>query len=164
MEIEQIYKGVDEIILKHIMLNDKAMKLTQSWGYNGFKRLHRVNSKKLFCEHQKIENNMFDKYRKMLDINIDFVRYSTMDLKNHLEKWKNILYEDINNLQKLNYEHFEKTGISNDIIECILKIFFHDYEKVCRYIERFNESNWNSIDCHNLDDYLHKKMKEIEND
>ena len=39
MEIEQIYKNVDNIILTHLMINDKAMKHCQSLGYNGFKRL-----------------------------------------------------------------------------------------------------------------------------
>lgn len=162
MEIEQIYKGIDEIILKHIMLNDKAMQLVQSWGYNGFKRFHRINSKKLFCEHQKIENAMFDKYRKVLEIDVDFIKYSPMDLRTHLEKWKNVLFDDIERLGRLNYKHIEAVGISNNVLECVLNIFLHDYEKVCRYIERFNESNWNSIDCHNVDDYIHKKYKEVE--
>lgn len=164
-DIETLYKEIDSIILKHIMMNDNAMKLTQSWGYNGFKRFHRINSEKMLCEHLKLENCMFDNYQIILKTDIANLKnddYSASSIKYHLNQLKEIFYDDIKKLGKLNYEHIKLIGISNSIIECVLKCFAHDYEKVCRWFKRFDESGWNSIDIHLLDDRLHEKMKKIE--
>lgn len=160
--IEDIYKSIDKIVLKHLMINDEAMKICQSLGYNGFKRLHRVNSKKLLDEHIKLENDMFDKYRKLLNVVPDVVTYNPVNLKMHINEWKKILDEDIDVLGQLNFNHIQLIGLSNDVIECLIKIFIHDYKKVCRYYQRFSESNWNSIDMHLVDDKLHKKYKDYE--
>lgn len=162
MELEQIFKNIDNIIVNHIMINDKAMKITQSLGYNGFKRLHRYNEKCLLHLHQKLENCYFDKYRKILDANIDTPIYNPIDLKAHLEKWKLLLELNIQELGELNQEHFDLIGVTNSIVEELICKFNHDYEKVCRWITRFNESNWNSIDCHLVDDCLHNKIKKKE--
>ena len=162
MEIEQIYKNVDNIILTHLMINDKAMKHCQSLGYNGFKRLHKYETKYLLCLHQKLETCYFDKYQKVLDTNIDIPIYNPIDLKEHLEKWKELLNRSIQELGELNQEHFDVIGITNGIIEDLICCFMKKYEKVNRWIARFNESMWNSIECHYVDDCLHKKMKEKE--
>lgn len=162
MEIDQVYKNIDNILLTHIMINDKAMKFTQSIGYNGFKRMHRCLSKELMCLHQKLVTCYFDKYRKVLDTNVDTPLYNPVDLKSHLEKWKNILSISIQELGELNQEHFDLVGITNDVVEDTLKCFMCKLEKINRWITRFDESMWNSIDCHLVDDYLHKKMKKKE--
>lgn len=162
MEIEQIYKNVDNIILTHLMINDKAMKHCQSLGYNGFKRLHKYEAKYLLCLHQQLENCYFDKYQKILDINVDIPVYNPIDLKEHLEKWKILLNRSIQELGELNQEHFDIVGITNSIIEDLICCFMKKYEKVNRWINRFNESMWNSTEIHYVDDCLHKKMKEKE--
>lgn len=162
MTVEEIYKSTDKIILKHLMINDNAMKIMQSLGYNGFKRLHRCNTRELLKYHIKLENNLFDKYRQILDVSPESIKYDPINMKNHLDKWKQTLNEDIKTLGNLNYEHIQTIGISNDIIEDTLKEFLHDYEKVCRYYMRFNESNWNPIDIHVVDDKLHEKIKKYE--
>jgi hypothetical protein len=161
-DIETIFKSVDTIILKHLMINDSAMKLTQSWGYNGFKRLHRVKAKKMLCEHLKLENCMFDKYRTVLETDVKGIEYSPSNIKYHISQMKETLESDIRELGKLNYKHIELVGISNSVIECVLECFMHDYEKMCRWFARFNESSWNSIDLRLLDDQLHSKYKKIE--
>lgn len=162
MEIEQIYKNVDNLILTHLMINDKAMKYTQSLGYNGFKRMHRFLSKELMCLHQKLVTCFYDKYQKVLNVNVDNVIYEPLDLKSHLEKWKTLLENGIQELGELNQEHFDIIGVTNDIIEDLICKFMHYLEKINRWIKRFNESMWNSVDCHIVDDYLHKKMKKKE--
>ena len=45
---------------------------------------------------------------------------------------------------------------------CYMEIFVKKLEKVNRWIMRFNESQWNPIDIHKVDDDLHKKMKKKE--
>jgi hypothetical protein len=162
MEIEQIYKNVDNIILTALMINDDAMKYTQSWGYNGFKRLHRCETKYLLCKHQELENSYFDKYRKMLNASVGNPNYNPISLKDHLEKWRDLLNRNIQELGELNQEHFDVIGITNCVIEDLIYCFMKKYEKVSRWIARFNESSWNSIEIHLLDDKLHEKMKKKE--
>lgn len=162
MTVEEIYKSIDKILLKNIMLNDDAMKIMQSLGYNGFKRMHRCNIRELLECHIKLENYMFDKYRHILEVTPEINKYDPVNMKNHLDKWKQSLEEDIKSLGDLNYKHIEVIGISNCIVEDVLKELLHDYEKVCRYYARFNESNWNPIDIHFVDDNLHEKIKKYE--
>lgn len=162
MTIEEIYESIDKIVLKHLMLNDDAMKLTQSWGYNGFKRLHRMNTKKLLCSHSELSNCMFDRYRKVLNVRVNFEDYVPTSLKSHLDKWIDVLNEDLQKLGELNYEHIKLVGYSNCVAECVMKCFIHDQEKANRWYERFSNSNWNSIEMHLVDDRLHEKMKKEE--
>jgi hypothetical protein len=162
MEIEQIYKNVDNIILTHLMINDDAMKITQSLGYNGFKRLHRYETKYLLCKHQELENSYFDKYQKVLNANVSNPIYNPISLKDHLEKWRDLLTRHIQELGELNQEHFDVIGITNCIIEDTICCFMKKLEKVNRWIMRFNESDWNSVEIHYVDDCLHKKMKKKE--
>ena len=162
MEIEQLYKNVDNIILTHLMINDKAMKHCQALGYNGFKRLHRCETKYLLCLHQKLENCYFNRYQKVLNAEVENPIYNPIDFKEHLEKWKELLLKDIQELGELNQEHFDTVGMTNSIIEDLICCFIKKLEKVNRWITRFNESMWNSIDCHSVDDYLHKKIKKKE--
>lgn len=161
-EIESLYKEIDSIILKHLMLNDNAMKLCQSWGYNGFKRLHRVNAKKMLCKHLELENCMFDKYRIVLKTEVKDTDFSASNIKYHLNQLRDLFYNDIKQLGQLNFKHIELIGVSNSIVEDVIKCFNHDYEKMCRWFKRFDESSWSSIDIHLVDDKLHEKMKEIE--
>ena len=162
MEIEQIYKNVDNIVLTHLMINDDAMKVCQSLGYNGFKRLHRCLTKELLCEHIKLENCYFDRFQKVLNTKVNFSQYAPMDLKNHLEKWKELLTRHIQELGELNQEHFDVLGVTSETIECVIHILVKKLEKVNRWIIRFNESNWNSMEIHYVDDCLHKKYKKME--
>lgn len=162
MTIEEIYKSADNIILTHLMINDEAMKYTQSMGYNGFKRMHRCLVKKLLKKHLMLSTCYFDRYNKILDVRVDKPSYSPMSLKGHFEKWKELLERHIQELGELNQEHFDLVGCSNEIIECVMHKFVRKLEKVNRWILRFNESNWNPIELHNVDDYIHKKYKKKE--
>lgn len=162
MEIEQIYKNVDNLIISHLMMNDTAMKICQSLGYNGFKRLHRCETKYLLCKHIELENSYFDKYQKVLNQDNLTFNYTFTTLKEHLEKWKELLNRAIQELGELNQEHFDIIGMTNCTIEDLINCFIKKHEKVCRWIARFNESDWNIIEVHYVDDCLHKKMKEKE--
>jgi len=162
MEIEQIYKNVDTIILSHLMVSDSAMQYTQALGYNGFKRMHKCLTKELLCKHIELETCYFDIYQKVLNAPVDTPTYNPTTLKSHLEKWKELLARHIQELGELNQEHFDVVGVTNHIIEDLIHCFIKKLEKVNRYIKRFNESDWNSMDCHMVDDCLHKKYKKME--
>ena len=162
MTIEEIYKRTDNLIITHLMVNDDAMKITQSIGYNGFKRLHRYLAKELMCKHQWLNCQYFDRFRKTFETDISIPTYKPVSFKDHLEKWKDLLEKGIQELGELNQEHFDVVGVTNETIECVICIFVKKLEKVNRWIMRFNESNWNAIDIHKVDDDLHCKMKKKE--
>lgn len=162
MDINTIYQEIDKVILKNLMLNDDAMKLCQSMGFNGFKRMHKYNIKFLLCEHIKLENNMFDKYRKTLETDVTSYKYKANTIKEHLYQWKLSIESDVKRLGDLNKEHFAQIGIDNNIIKCVLELLMHDYEKSCRWYSRFEEIQWNMHDIHYIDDKLHEKIKKIE--
>ena len=164
MTIEEIYKRADNLIITHLMVNDDAMKICQSIGYNGFKRLHRCLAKELMCKHQWLNCTYFDRFRKTFETDISIPSYKPVSFKDHLEKWKTLLENGIQELGELNQEYFDLIGFNNEVLECVASIFAKKLEKVNRWITRFNESSWNSIDIHLVDDELHKKMKEKEGD
>ena len=162
MTIEEIYKRADNLIITHLMVNDDAMKITQSIGYNGFKRMHRYMAKELMCKHQYLNCIYFDRFRKTFETDISIPTYKPVSFKDHLEKWKALLESGIQELGELNQEHFDLIGVTSEPIECVMNLFVKKLEKVNRWIMRFNESNWNSMDLHCVDDYIHKKYKEME--
>lgn len=50
------------------------------------------------------------------------------------------------------------------VVDCAMKKMGKDYEKVSRYIKRFTESDWLTLDMHIVDDKLHDKYKAKEED
>ena len=164
MTIEEIYKRADNLIITHLMINDDAMKITQSIGYNGFKRFHRHLAKELMCKHQWLNCDYYDRFRKTFETNISIPTYKPISFKDHLEKWKKLLEDGIQELGELNQEYFDVVGTTNKIFECVIDCFVHKLEKVNRWIIRFNDSNWDAGFIHLVDDKLHEKMKEKEGD
>lgn len=162
MEISEIFKSTDEILLKELMFYDKAMMYAQGFGYNGFKRMFRVLTKKTLCWHIELENNLFDYHRLFLNAGASANTQNFSNIRVILESFKNMLATDLTQLAKLNQEHIAQTGISNCVIENMIKCSREKWNKVSRWITRFNETNWNIIEIHIVDDATHKKMKEYE--
>ena len=75
---------------------------------------------------------------------------------------ENFIRNSIQEWGELNQEQFDLVGVTCETIECVMQLFVKKLEKVNRWIMRFNESNWNAIDIHKVDDDLHCKMKKKE--
>lgn len=162
MTIEEIYQNVDSIMIRHMMINNDAMKITQSWNLNGFKRWHRC-LQRFFMENSIcLENKMFDYYRKILKVDVSVVTYNPADIQSHLMSWKNTIDTDLQILGNLNKEHFNAVGVENEIIKCVIKKLIKIQEKLNRYIEKFNKTNWDWQYLYLCDSELHSKMKEKE--
>lgn len=161
MTIEEVYKGIDKVILDVLMYNDDLMKISQSLSFNGFKRFFRYSTKKLLKEHLYLENSMFDKYRKILNVDVKSEKVSANSIKEVLYIAKIKLERAITELGNLNKEHFNLVGFENDVAQCVLKLFLHDYEKMCRYcyqLDTTNDVNYMRI----VDMKLHEKYKKME--
>ena len=161
-ELQSILERVGAILLTHLMVNDDAMKATQFLGYNGFKRLHRMNVRFFTDMHMDIENMAFDKHRMLLDAKVGNVSYSPVNMKDHLMKWDDLLGQNLKELGQLQNAYRDHTGNDCCIIKNTMARMGKHYEKTGRWIKRFNESNFSSHDLHEVDDRLHKKLKLIE--
>ena len=157
----KVLEAVDEILMHHLMLNDKAMKFCHAIGYNGFKRLHRWNTKNFLCWHIKLENMAYDKHRMTLETRVSDFDYRPGDIIGHLQKWDVRLCEDIKMLGMLNNEYRDMSGKDNHIIDAALCVMAKDYEKAGRWHRRFIETK-SAHDMHDLDDAIHAKYKAME--
>ena len=161
--MKEIFEKVDNIAIKHIMICDDMMKYSQSFGFNGFKRMFRHLAKKAMCWHVSLENDAFDYHKLLLETKVDYTPTTPVSLKMILETYRTILKEDIVILGSLNKQYYEIVGVDNINIHKMIECILEKYNKVSRHISRFNESNWNSMELHIVDDKLHTKMKEVEN-
>lgn len=157
-DIGAVLEAMDEIMLSNMLLNDKAMKYCHMWGFNGFKRLHRYNDRCFLEYHIQLNNEAYDKYRMVLDTKVVEFDYKPMDLVDHLQKWENMLKEDIHELGKLNNKYREMAGKGNCVAEDAMHLMARNYEKAGRYAKRFAETK-SMHDMHSLDDEIHVKMK-----
>jgi len=160
--MEELYRKIDEILLSYTFIHEKAMKACQALGYNGMKRMHRCKAKEFYCLHIQLSNELYDKYRTVLDTNISDFNYKPTNLKEHLTWLDNKMKESIGMLGQYNNSYISSVGKSCGVVETAMGCLVHDYEKTGRWIKRFDESQWSSHDMHYVDDRLHDKYKEIE--
>ena len=140
--MEELYKKIDNVFLTHVLLYEKAMKACQAMGYNGFKRMYRILSKKYWCDHIGLANELYDKYRMVLDTNMTDFNYKPSSLKEHLTYMDSKLKSDIAELGRYNKAYFEETGVECGAIKDAVSCMVHDFEKTGRWIKRFDETQW----------------------
>ena len=87
------------------------------------------------------------------------VSYSPSSMEEHLKAWDGALLEAIQELGEINKDYYEIAGVSCGISKCAMHKMMRDYEKVGRYLKRFTESDWLTLDMHIVDDALHAKYK-----
>lgn len=162
MTNKEIFEAIDNIVLRELMTCDDMMKYAQSYGYNGFKRMFRVLSKEFYCWHIELENNYFDYFRDILNTKVEVNSISLVGIKTIIEMSRNMFKDDITRLGDLNKRYYELNGVECSVIKNIIDCLLHKFEKTSRWLERFNESNWNVIDIHLVDDRLHEKIKKYE--
>lgn len=162
--VVSVYERLWKVVSVHCKLNETAMIITQSMGYNGFKRWHRVNARKMFALRTCLANDLFDKFRIPAEIKDFEISYSPKSMEEHLKSWEKAVLEAIEETGAINREYFGLTGASCDVAERIIGELTHDFEKIGRYIRRFTESEWLTLDMHTVDDRLHDKYKDKEAD
>lgn len=159
--IPEILHDIDCVILWHKCFNDKAMKMCQAAGYNGFKRMHRYNTRCFLNWHMKLENEAYDKFRFTMDTHIDDFNIMWGSLVDHLKNWDAKLDQDIDELAMLNNEYRMCAGEGNCIVEKALHKMVKNHEKTGRWYKRFEETK-SAHDQHELDDAIHARYKKKE--
>ena len=157
--ITELYENINKILTIHCKLNKMAMNSCHSLGYNGFKRWHRYRSIEFFELKICLANELFDKFRIKSNFKEYELNYSPNSIEEHLKSWDKALLDAIQELGNLNKKYYEETGMNCKIIECSLHKMIKDYEKVGRYLKRFNESDWLTLDMHIVDDKIHEHYK-----
>ena len=160
--MHDLYGRIHDIICEHIHLNKDAMNVCHSWGFQGFKRYHRVKAKEFNCIEICLENNLFDKYRIKADFTYTHMPYQPTSIKEHLKMFDNKLLQGIKKLGELQKEHFTAVGSLNCQIEDMQKCLTKMYEKFGRWYNRFEMGGWLVHDIFVVDGHMHTKMKEYE--
>lgn len=160
--VKALFESVHKVLLAHCKLNKKAMCAAHALGYNGFKRWHRYRSRCFFDLDVKLANELFDRFRIMADFKDYELNYSPSTLEEHLKAWQKAILEGVQELGALGKEYFSQTGTRCCVIDCAMEKMGKDYERVCRLLKRFTESDWLTIDMHIVDDKLHDKYKRKE--
>ena len=162
MTLKSLYDKVSFILERNLQFNKESTIALQSLSLEGFKRWHRVNCKYYLCMQLKLANILYNIERQKLDVSSLSMNYSPLSLQDHLIRWKSELETSIKELGELNKSHFEEVGCSSEIIEEIIYCMLDDLGNVQRYYSRCSDTDWLAIYQFELDNYLHKKMKEKE--
>lgn len=160
--MHELYGKIDTILHKMQCVNEQAMIICQSLGYNGFKRMHRCDAKEIYCERMELACELFDKYQEKMVMSSYSHMYSPINLKDHIMKWDHELEYAISELGMLNKMHFEKAGVEHCVITDAICLVMKRHEKTKRWWKRFEEGGWSAHDMHMVDDCLHKKFKKAE--
>ena len=159
--IQEILQEMDSVMLWQKKFNNKAMKMCQASGFNGFKRLHRFLAKKFMCWHLELENEAFDRFQIVLESDVDDFKYSAGDLPDHLKTWAGYLETGMEKLAWLTNEYRMITGLGNCVAEAALCKMAKNYEKACRWHKRFKMTN-SMHDMYDFDAQLHEKYRKKE--
>ena len=162
--VSTLFESADKLLSVHCKLNEIAMGITQSIGYNGFKRWHRYRSKEFHKLKLKMENILIDEFRITPTVKEYELTYTPSSLEEHLRSWESALLDGVENVGNLYKQYYDTVGRCNKPLEEFSKILITDYKKVGRLITRFTESDWLAIDMHMVDDNLHRKYKELEHE
>ena len=160
--VATLYEKIGKILTAHCKLNEIAMSKTHAMGYNGFKRWHRYRSGQFFEFKLCLANELYDRFRISLNLKDYELTYSPVNIEDHLKSWDSALLNAIQELGVLNKECYELIGTNCSIIEKAMHKMMRDYEKVGRFLKRFTESDWLTLDMHIVDDKLHCKYKRKE--
>lgn len=160
--VKELFESIHKVLITHSKLNVKAMCAAQALGYNGFKRWHRYRSRGFFDLDVTLANELFDKFSIRADFKDYELSYSPAGLEEHLKAWQKAILDGIQTVGTLDKEFYDQTGMCCEVTGLAMKILSKDYEKVSRYIKRFTESDWLTLDMHIVDDKLHDKFKKKE--
>ena len=160
--MKEIYDEAIKLFKELEHKNECAMVICHSMGYNGLKRWHRRRSKIAHCYAIDLANELFDNHRKQANVAFMPNLYTSTSLKEHLAQWDGCLETAITSLGRLSKQFLEKTGFMNACFEKAACKLLKDREKVRRWFNRFEETNWSAHDIHYVDVMLHEKEKKKE--
>ena len=161
-DAKDLYTRMVKLLREAEQFNMSAMVVMQSLGYNGFKRWHRYRSRQFHECAIKLMNEAFDRYHEVVKPEQSTLAYSPANMNGHLLSWKDKLEGHMHELCGLAHEYFMLNGTQGKAVKHALHAMSRDYEKVCRYYERFMEGDWLAHDMHVVDDMIHYKFKKKE--
>lgn len=158
-EVKTIYTRLYKILCIHTKLNMLAMSSLQAMGYNGFKRWHRCRVRKFMELKLKLRCEMYDRFRIKADFKDVELTYDPSSMEEHLKSWEKAILDGVKEIGTISKDFYSSTGVQCEIASCMMDCMMKDYEKVTRYLKRFTESDWLTLDMHIVDDALHCKYK-----
>lgn len=157
---EELLAELGNICFEELMLSSDAYVCMIKLNLHGYKRLHRNLSKTFYDIYLELQNKSVEMFNKALPIADKFDRYTTKDIKSHLEDWNIILKEHLHKVGEIIKGIFEEEGYIPCIAQKIQKILYKNIIKNERAIHKFEDCDWDSEIIYIHDRYLHEKEKE----
>lgn len=158
-DVKDVYTRLYNVLCLHTKFNMLAMSALQCMGYNGFKRWHRYRVRQFMELKLRLRNEMYDRFRIRPDFKDIELTYQPTSMEEHLNEWDNALLDGIKELGTISKDFYSIAGVNCEIASCAMHKMMKDYEKVGRYLGRFTDSDWLTLDMHIVDDSLHCKYK-----
>lgn len=159
---EKAIERLSEICLDELMFSSDAYICMISMNMQGYKRLHRHISKKLYSLYLDIQKDAIEKYNEPINTESEYRKYYTEDLKTHLEEWNIKLESDLKEVGQIIRTIFEENGYIYCTAQKIQKILYKNLIKNERALKKFEDCGYNHDIIYMHDKYLHDKIKIIE--
>ena len=148
------------ICLDELMLSSDAYICMIKMNMHGYKRLHRYLSKKFHDLFLQTQCKAIENFGTSLDIPDRFQEYHVNNIKQHLEKWNDIMKIHIKEVGEVVKGILEEDGYICCIAQEVQKILYKNIIKNERAIDKFNQCDWSKEIIFEHDRYIHEKMKE----
>lgn len=161
-ESEELYSRLANICLEQLMFSSDAYVCMIKLNLHGYKRLHRVLTKKFYDLYLELQNDIVEMYHKVLPVDEDFKHYTTESLKEHLHNWNKKAKEDLVEVGEIIRKIFEQDGYIPCVAQKVQKILYKNIIKNERAIQKFEDCDWSNDVIYLHDKYLHDKIKHEE--
>ena len=162
LSTEELYSHLANICLEEIMFSSDAYVCMINLNLHGYKRLHRMQSKKFYNLYLELQNDIVEMYHKILPTEQEFERYKVDNLKNHLYHWNKRNQINLKSVGEIIKNIFEKNGYIPCVAQKMQKIIYRNLIKNERAIQKFEDCDWSNEVIYIHDKYIHDKVKNDE--
>lgn len=150
---------LSEICLDELMFSSDAYICMIAMNLQGYKRLHRYISKKLYCLYLDIQKDAIEDFGEPVNSESRYNKYYTDDIKTHLHEWNEKLENHLKEIGNIIKVIFEENGYIYCTAQKLQKILYKNLIKNERALKKFEDCGYSYEIIYNHDKYLHDKVK-----
>lgn len=147
------------ICLEELMFSSDSYVCMMGMNMQGYKRLHRYISKIFYDLYLEFQKEAVENFDEAIEVETDFSKYKSKDLKSHLETWNGLLEKHLKKAGEAVKAIFEEHGYISCTAQKLQKILYHNLLKNERALKKFEDSDYSPIVIYEHDRYLHEKIK-----
>lgn len=152
-----------EISARGVMVHQKLMETCQLLGFQGMKRLHRIEAKCDYNAYLNYINYAIDMFDTTLSIEWENGVSTPRDIKSAIEmylEWEINVYEELNRISnELTVKGYKAEA---ELVASHIQPVRKEIERCKRWLQKGNVSKWDIVYLLQCDKELHDKIKAIE--